>query len=699
MSLSHRPGVTVNGIRRMRTYHYFWCVHCQRTRRFSNSNRFDTHCPHCFRQLSHELDVSSIRLRADLSGLDPYQNASRWFDTLAAVLDPSTRRQNANFGRRAWWESGPENGPWITLNFVEPPRQQPTPVMAPQENVVPPRQNNTINNIEGLIEDLTENDRPGPPPAASADIEALPTVKISEDHLINSTHCPVCKDEFEVGGEARELPCKHLYHSDCIVPWLSIHNTCPVCRFEINAGDSNSAGDNEIDENNFGDIGFGAEDLANGLNWLRTRFLPSRPLHAFSHWTRRYFDFLDRSINGTNFSREAPGGPLGSFYSFCLHPPACIRKWFLQTLVVFSTLPKAEQFSFAKISVWSGGGLMGSAVPHPFHFQWDLWDPLPSSSRVEQTPLNHITTAASLRLGHLLRHQLRLGFLLRSSFKKLSHLCNVPRLKDVWSGTTSNFMGTDIFQFTNDAFSSSCSSYLYFFNGEEKRKEFGNEGSKLSKMETSRRKSLNRRKWTNILIAINVLIYVAQLATQGKLLLWGAKINSLIDKGQIWRLATSSLLHANIGHLMVNCYSLNSIGPTVENISGPRRFLAVYFTSTISSAATSYWFCKAPAVGASGAIFGLVGSVAVFVMRHRGMIGDAKEDLQHIAQVIFLNMVIGLMSKGIDNWGHLGGLLGGAAMSWLLGPAWKYESMASDGRRIFSDRAPLFYLLGRKQKP
>ncbi|XWS55224.1 hypothetical protein CRYUN_Cryun10bG0156600 [Craigia yunnanensis] len=346
--------------------------------------------------------------------------------------------------------------------------------------------------------------------------------------------------------------------------------------------------------------------------------------------------------------------------------------------------------------------MMGSAVPQPFHFQWDLWDQLPSSSssRVGPIPLHVITTAASFRLGHLLRHQLRLGLLLRSSFKKLSHLCNVPRLKYVWSETTSNFMGIDIFQFTNDALTSSCSSYLCFFNGEEKRKEFGNEGSsRSSKMETSWRNSFNRRKWTNILLAINVLIYVAQLATQGKLLLWGAKINSLIDKGQIWRLATSSLLHANIGHLMVNCYSLNSIGPTVENISGPRRFLAVYITSAISSAATSYWFCKAPAVGASGAIFGLVGSVAVFVMRHRGMIRDAKEDLQHIAQVIFLNMVIGLMSKGIDNWGHLGGLLGGAAMSWLLGPAWKCESMASDGRRIFSDRAPLFFLIDRKRKP
>ncbi|KAK5842049.1 hypothetical protein PVK06_004376 [Gossypium arboreum] len=194
-------------------------------------------------------------------------------------------------------------------------------------------------------------------------------------------------------------------------------------------------------------------------------------------------------------------------------------------------------------------------------------------------------------------------------------------------------------------------------------------------MDTSRRNSFNTRKWTNILLAITVLIYVAQLATQGKLLLWGAKINSPIEKGQIWRLATYSLLHANIRHLMVNCYSLNYVGPTVENLSGPRRFLAVYLTSAISSNNSCRY--KAPAVGASGAIFGLVGSVAVFVMRHRGMIRDAKEDLQHIAQVIFLNMVIRLMSSGIDDWAHLGGLLGGARVSWLIGPAWKYESMAT----------------------
>lgn len=209
--------------------------------------------------------------------------------------------------------------------------------------------------------------------------------------------------------------------------------------------------------------------------------------------------------------------------------------------------------------------------------------------------------------------------------------------------------------------------------------------------------SSNKRSWTNILLVLNILVYIGQIASQGKLLLWGAKVNTLIDKGQLWRLVTSSFLHANIGHLMVNCYSLNSVGPTVEQLSGPRRFLAVYLTSAIASSLMSYHLCQSPAVGASGAIFGLVGSFSVFVLRHRSMFGGGKDELQQIAHVIALNMVIGLLSRGIDNWGHLGGLFGGAAISWFVGPAWRRESQLDDGRLIYSDRAPITRFIGGRK--
>lgn len=75
--------------------------------------------------------------------------------------------------------------------------------------------------------------RPENPPASKAAIESMPTVEIGEVEVCNEAQCAVCKEEFELGAEARELPCKHIYHSDCIVPWLSMRNSCPVCRHEL----------------------------------------------------------------------------------------------------------------------------------------------------------------------------------------------------------------------------------------------------------------------------------------------------------------------------------------------------------------------------------------------------------------------------------------------------------------------------------
>ncbi|MCL7050626.1 hypothetical protein MKW94_020741 [Papaver nudicaule] len=69
--------------------------------------------------------------------------------------------------------------------------------------------------------------------AAKAVAESLPLIEISECHVSNEPHCAVCSDVFELGSEAREMPCKHMYHTDCILPWLSIRNSCPVCRHAL----------------------------------------------------------------------------------------------------------------------------------------------------------------------------------------------------------------------------------------------------------------------------------------------------------------------------------------------------------------------------------------------------------------------------------------------------------------------------------
>lgn len=94
--------------------------------------------------------------------------------------------------------------------------------------------------LEQLIEQLAENDpnRYGTPPAAKSAVDSLPDVKISEEVMAtDDAQCAVCKDAFEVGEEAKEMPCKHIYHKDCIIPWLELHNSCPVCRYELPTDD------------------------------------------------------------------------------------------------------------------------------------------------------------------------------------------------------------------------------------------------------------------------------------------------------------------------------------------------------------------------------------------------------------------------------------------------------------------------------
>lgn len=87
--------------------------------------------------------------------------------------------------------------------------------------------------LEELIEHLSLTENRGPPPAPRSAIDAMPTVKITQMHLRGDSQCPVCTDRFELGSEARQMPCNHIYHSDCIVPWLVQHNSCPVCRHEL----------------------------------------------------------------------------------------------------------------------------------------------------------------------------------------------------------------------------------------------------------------------------------------------------------------------------------------------------------------------------------------------------------------------------------------------------------------------------------
>jgi E3 ubiquitin-protein ligase RNF115/126 len=86
--------------------------------------------------------------------------------------------------------------------------------------------------FEMLLQRLAENDpnRYGTPPARKEAVEALATVKIEQ-----TLQCSVCLEDFEIGTEAKQMPCKHDFHGDCLFPWLELHSSCPVCRYQLPA--------------------------------------------------------------------------------------------------------------------------------------------------------------------------------------------------------------------------------------------------------------------------------------------------------------------------------------------------------------------------------------------------------------------------------------------------------------------------------
>jgi len=130
-------------------------------------------------------------------------------------------------------------------------------------------------------------------------------------------------------------------------------------------------------------------------------------------------------------------------------------------------------------------------------------------------------------------------------------------------------------------------------------------------------------------------------------------------------------LHIGLPHLFVNMYSLFAIGPAVERFFGTPRFIATYFLSGLAGTIFSLAFSPYASAGASGAIFGLLGSLGAFLYLHRVLFGRLGQiQLRQILFVALLNLALGLM-PGIDNWGHLGGLLSGACLSYLLGPRYQ----------------------------
>jgi rhomboid protease GluP len=213
------------------------------------------------------------------------------------------------------------------------------------------------------------------------------------------------------------------------------------------------------------------------------------------------------------------------------------------------------------------------------------------------------------------------------------------------------------------------------------------------------RQRLQRPRVVYVLLAVTILVYILQELTQagiarepflalGRLLmgdemlgsliaqtgirdlplLLGAKVSPLIVMGQYWRLITPVVLHASLAHIGFNMYALYAIGPVLERYYGSWRFLALYMLSALGGNVLSFYMTPGLSVGASTAIFGLVAAQGVFIYQNRRLFGaQARAMLNNVLFIVGINLLLGL-TGGIDNWGHLGGLLAGLAFAWFAGP-------------------------------
>lgn len=185
---------------------------------------------------------------------------------------------------------------------------------------------------------------------------------------------------------------------------------------------------------------------------------------------------------------------------------------------------------------------------------------------------------------------------------------------------------------------------------------------------------------TYCLIGINVILFMlTYIFGTGSndvmtLLRFGANYGPLVKAGEYYRLITGAFLHAGIFHLFFNCYALYIVGSQIESFVGKAKYLIIYLCSAVTGSLLSIIFSDSLSIGASGAIFGLFGSLLYFGYHYRVYLGTVIKS--QIIPLILCNLLLGFLLQGIDNAAHIGGLVGGIFITMALGI--KYKSSRSE---------------------
>lgn len=172
------------------------------------------------------------------------------------------------------------------------------------------------------------------------------------------------------------------------------------------------------------------------------------------------------------------------------------------------------------------------------------------------------------------------------------------------------------------------------------------------------------RSATTAILAINAAVFavdvVLRLGGGRGLLPLGAMVPGLVAQGEWWRLVTAMFLHVGVLHLALNSFGLYVFGTLVEQALGSGRFVVLYLVTGFCASAASFAFGSpaVAAVGASGAVFGMLGVWLAYNLRRRSL-SLARANVQWALVLVGINLAFGLATPGIDNLAHLGGLAAG----------------------------------------
>ena len=176
---------------------------------------------------------------------------------------------------------------------------------------------------------------------------------------------------------------------------------------------------------------------------------------------------------------------------------------------------------------------------------------------------------------------------------------------------------------------------------------------------------------TYALIGANVVIFLLMMLSGHFNYITNLFCNygDAVRAGQYYRLFTAAFIHGGLLHLVVNMYSLYIVGSQVESYMGKFKFCLIYLFSALAGSLLSITVSSYASVGASGAIFGLLGSLLYFGYHYRVYLGNVLRS--QIIPLIIVNLLLGFMVPGIDNFAHIGGLIGGVLMTLALGVKYK----------------------------